>query len=121
MYRKKTAGKITIAGKTLDIRSLDYEKLNKKVAAELSDEIEKISICSSFGNIKVRSAKEAEKVEARLFSEGTLAGNAKLDIEQLTKELLITSSFAGICNGGPLQLEVIVPEKSFNKIAINPA
>ena len=117
---KKRKGKITINGETLSIDKINFEKLSKKMSVSVAEKIEKITIKSSFGNVNIISS-TGDKMEAHLYSEGTFAGNVSLDIQQIDNELIITAEFSGICNGGVLQLEVLVPEEKYLKsISINP-
>ena len=118
--KRQEDGQITINGETQKIKYLHFKKLDKTETATVTEQIKKIAIKSSFGNVSVSSSAKVSKIEAHLFSEGTFAGNVQLNIKQISNELFITASFSGICNGGALKLEVLIPEEHFYKeISIN--
>lgn len=99
-------------GKTGKVQKFDERKL------ENANNVQKIIIDSNVFDVHV-SVSASSNVETRFYGEAEIDGNISFKVENVNRELRITSNFEGICYNSNLRLDIIVPQKTFSSITFN--
>lgn len=91
------------------------QKFDKRKSEDCNN-IEKIAIDSTFGDVNV-SVSNSPKVEAHFYGEADVDGEVNFDVQVVNCELRITVNFTGNCFNGKMKLDVTVPQKTFKVIS----
>lgn len=93
----------------------ETQKFDERKSEDCNN-IEKISIDSTFGDVNV-SVSNSSKVEAHFYGEADVDGEVNFDVRVVNRELRITLNSTGNCFNGNLKLDVTVPQKTFKVIS----
>lgn len=82
--------------------------------------VNRVIITSTFADVNV-SISNTSETEVHLYGEAILDGELKFEVRVINRELRITVYSTGNCFNGNLQMDVIIPQKTYEVIYIKGA
>lgn len=110
-------GNVTIInGQIINGAETAVSKKFDEVKFKSANDIDKIAIESSIADVTV-SVSNSPKIEAHFYGNAATDGNIDFKVRVVDRELKISLIFMGNCYASDLKLDVVVPRKTFHKIA----